>query len=147
MENLFWMGRYSERAESATRLLRTTFMQLNGASTLPESVRRQLLQSVTEVTGTQPGFGAQNPQAFENPETELLGIILDGGRFGTVCSNLLAMLSCTEEAREMLSADTHRVLSDLRDTLSDLPNQLQPAAWRPEAGAGPLTHQPARCRG
>ncbi|MDY6890260.1 MAG: circularly permuted type 2 ATP-grasp protein [Pseudomonadota bacterium] len=139
VENLFWMGRYSERAESATRLLRTTFMQLNGASTLPESVRRQLLQSVTEVTGTQPGFGAQNPQAFENPETELLGIILDGGRFGTVCSNLLAMLSCTEEAREMLSADTHRVLSDLRDTLSDLPNQLQPGSLAaPEEALDPL---------
>ncbi len=139
VENLFWMGRYSERAESATRLLRTTFMQLNSASTLPDSVRHQLLQSVTEVTGTQPGFSPQDPQTFDDPETELLNVILDSGRFGSVCNNVQAMLSCTEEAREMLSGDTHRVLSDLRDTLNDLPAQLQPDSLAaPEEALDPL---------
>lgn len=139
VENLFWMGRYSERAESATRLLRTTFMQLNSVNTLPDSVRHQLLQSVTEVTGTQPGFSPQNPHAFDDPETELLNVILDSGRFGSVCSNVQAMLSCTEEAREMLSGDTHRVLSDLRDTLNDLPAQLQPDSLAaPEEALDPL---------
>ena len=33
VENLFWMGRYAERAESALRLLRTVFTQLNKTET------------------------------------------------------------------------------------------------------------------
>lgn len=139
VENLFWMGRYSERAESATRLLRTTFMQLNSVNTLPDSVRHQLLCSVTEVSGTQPGFKELDSAAFKEPETELLSIILDNNRFGSVSANLFAMLSCTEEAREMLSGDTHRVLSDLRDTITDLPTHLQPDSLSaPEEALDPL---------
>jgi len=139
VENLFWMGRYSERAEYSTRLLRTTFMQLNSVNTLPDSVRRQLLCSVTEVTGTQPGFKQLDSPAFLDPEAELLNVILDSSRFGSVSANLLAMLNCTEEAREMLSGDTHRVLSDLRDTITELPAQLQPDRLSvPEEALDPL---------
>ncbi|KAA1172056.1 circularly permuted type 2 ATP-grasp protein [Marinobacter salinexigens] len=139
VENLFWMGRYSERAESSTRLLRTTFMQLSAVNSLPEGVRRQLLWSVTAVTGSYPGFNSENKETVADPEPELLAIILDSKRFGSVSSNLHAMLNCTEEAREMLSGDTHRVLSDLRDTLDDLPQQLRPGSLSaPEEALDPL---------
>ena len=139
VENLFWMGRYSERAEASARLLRTTFMQLNSVHALPDSVCRQLLRSVTEVTGTQPGFTVPDSPAFASPESELINVILDHSRFGSVSANVLAMLSCTEEAREMLSGDTHRVLSDLRETVTDLPTQLQPGSLStPEEALDPL---------
>lgn len=139
VENLFWMGRYSERAEASARLLRTTFMQLNSVHALPDSVCRQLLRSVTEVTGTQPGFTVPDSPAFVSPESELINVILDRSRFGSVSANVLAMLSCTEEAREMLSGDTHRVLSDLRETVTDLPTQLQPGSLStPEEALDPL---------
>ncbi len=139
VENLFWMGRYSERAESSTRLLRTVFMQLNSINTLPDSVRQQLLRSVTEVTGTRPGFFAPQTETAADPEPELISVILDANRYGSVCSNLNSMLNCTEEAREMLSGDTHRVLSDLRDTIRDLPLQLQPGSLSaPEEALDPV---------
>ncbi len=139
VENLFWMGRYSERAESSTRLLRTVFMQLNSINALPDSVRQQLLRSVTEVTGTRPGFFAPQTEAAADPEPELISVILDANRYGSVCSNLNSMLNCTEEAREMLSGDTHRVLSDLRDTIRDLPQQLQPGSLSaPEEALDPV---------
>ncbi|SIQ52332.1 circularly permuted type 2 ATP-grasp protein [Marinobacterium stanieri] len=139
VENLFWMGRYSERAESSTRLLRTVFMQLNSINSLPDSVRQQLLQSVTEVTGTRPGFFAPPAKEGLDPEPELISVILDANRYGSVCSNLNAMLNCTEEAREMLSGDTHRVLSDLRDTIRELPQQLQPGSLSaPEEALDPV---------
>ncbi|MFZ5652843.1 MAG: circularly permuted type 2 ATP-grasp protein [Pseudomonadota bacterium] len=123
VENLFWMGRYAERGEVALRLLRTLFLQLNGVEPLPAGARRILLRAVTELTHTAPGFTA--PEApFERPEAELKAVILDGARPGTVAANLQAMLQAGEEVKELLSADTQRVLNDLRDELAALGAQL-----------------------
>ncbi len=124
VENLFWMGRYSERAESAMRLLRTVFIQLNSIGPLPEAVRELLLKAVTQVTVTYPGFTGDNGQLLAQPDAELMSVILDHRRAGSVSANLQAMLNCTEETKEMLSADTHRVINDLRDELANLPNML-----------------------
>src|SRR5690606_1895192 len=49
MENLFWLGRYAERAEASLRMLRTAFAMLNGAEVLPADSRHQLLRALTEV--------------------------------------------------------------------------------------------------
>lgn len=123
-ENLFWMGRYAERAEAALRHLRTVFVQLNMVGRLSAESRHQLLASVTALTNTVPGFGDEAIQ--ENPESELLAVIFDDSRSGTVAANLNAMLICGEEVKEILSADTRRVLNDLRDELSGLREALQP---------------------
>ncbi|KEA61683.1 Protein containing domains DUF404, DUF407, DUF403 [Marinobacterium lacunae] len=138
VENLFWLGRYSERAEAAMRLLRTVFIQLNSTGPLPESVRDLLLKAVTQVTTTYPGFTADDAP-LSHPEEELLSVILDPGRAGGITANLLAMLNCSEETKEMLSADTHRVINDLRDELESLPQYLGSGlAAAPEEALDPL---------
>lgn len=118
VENLFWMGRYAERAESMMRLIRTIFMQLNGIDPLPEVSKTLLLQALSKQTKCLPGFMQQS--ALDAPDNELINIILDGTQSGSVKSNLLALLTCSEEVKEMLSADTHRIINDLRDNLHDL---------------------------
>ncbi|MGK2913766.1 MAG: circularly permuted type 2 ATP-grasp protein [Porticoccaceae bacterium] len=123
-ENLFWMGRYAERAEAALRHLRTVFVQLNSVDRLSAEARSLLLASVTQLTNTHPGFVDEATKA--NPETELLEVIFDDSRSGTVAANLNAMLTCGEEVKEILSADTRRVLNDLRDELSALRGTLEP---------------------
>jgi uncharacterized alpha-E superfamily protein len=139
VENLFWMGRYGERADTAIRLLRTVFVQLNGACRLPEGADRLLLRAVTDVTLTRPGFTLDDPQLFKHPEAELLSVICDSQRTGSVKSSLLAMLSCAEEVKELLSADIQRIINDIRDAL----NGLQDTVFRsmrsaPEASLDPL---------
>ena len=123
VENLFWMGRYAERGEAALRLLRTLFLQLNGVEPLSPGARRLLLRAVTEVTHTRPGFWSEDA-AFAHPEAELKAVVLDSSRPGTVMASLYAMLQAGEEVKELLSADTQRVLNDLRDELSALDAQL-----------------------
>ena len=123
VENLFWMGRYAERGEVALRLLRTLFLQLNGVEPLSAGARRLLLRAVTLVTHTNPGFCAA-AAPFARPEPELRAVVLDAARPGTVAASLNAMLQAGEEVKELLSADTQRVLNDLRDQLAALDAQL-----------------------
>ncbi|GGB85917.1 hypothetical protein GCM10011352_09740 [Marinobacterium zhoushanense] len=138
VENLFWLGRYSERAEAAMRLMRTVFIQLNSPAPLPEAVRDLLLKAVTQVTTTYPGFTAEDAP-LDQPENELLSVILEPSRAGGITSNLQAMLNCSEETKEMLSADTHRVINDLRDELESLPQFLGSGlAAAPEEALDPL---------
>lgn len=118
VENLFWMGRYAERAESTIRFIRTVFMQLNGIDPLPESSKKLLLQGLSKQTKCLPGF--MQDDVLHKPDDELMSLILDGKRAGSVKSCLLALLVCSEEVKEMLSADTHRIINDLRDNLHDI---------------------------
>lgn len=120
VENMFWMGRYAERAESSLRLLRTIFMQLNGIDPLPMNNQTILLRAITHLSGTQPGFTEENSSLLKEPDNELISLIIDDSRPGTLKSNLLSLLTCTEEVKEMLSADTRRIINDLRDHLHEL---------------------------
>ena len=120
VENLFWMGRYAERAEISMRLLRTIFKQMNGIDPLPEESRRMLLEMASTQTGCLPGFMEADEKLLTNPEAELVSIITDGSRAGSVKANLQAMLSCGEQVKEMLSADTRIIINELRDHIHEL---------------------------
>ncbi len=139
VENLFWMGRYAERAEAALRLLRSVFVRLNGFEYLSAVATQTLLRSVTHLTNTYPGFTVKNTDIFSAPEDELLSVVLDEKRIGGVASSLVAMLGSAEEVKELLSADTQRVINDIRDELETLkknfPNQISSA---PEEALDPL---------
>lgn len=115
VENLFWMGRYAERAEGALRLLRSVFVRMNGYEYLSPKASEILLSAVTQVTCTFPGFHAGNPNLFKSPESELLSLVRDENRVGSVASSLISMLTAAEEVKELLSADTQRVINDVGD--------------------------------
>jgi len=129
VENLFWFGRYVERAESSLRFLRTVFVLLNDADTLtPEYI-----------TVTYPGFSQATPELIENPEAELLAVVLDGARTGSIKSCLQAMLQCAEESKELMSSDTLRVINDVRDGLDSLDEALSGGLTSaPEEALDPL---------
>lgn len=124
VENLFWMGRYAERAEASLRILRTTFMILNGEESISEYCKRILLRTVTEVSATHPGFVDGEEGAFQSPEEELLLVVKDPERLGSVHSNLNAMLFCSDQSKELLSSDTLRVINDIRDALAAMDSAL-----------------------
>lgn len=148
VENMFWMGRYAERAETSLRLLRTVFVQLNSADQFsdgefqPDEAYRQLLLAVTKVTATFPGFTAVEENLFQQPEQELMSVILDHQRMGSVRGNLQAMITSADEIKEMMSTDVLGIINDLRDELSRLPDSLSRAMQSaPEEALDPLvTH-------
>ncbi|WP_299197272.1 circularly permuted type 2 ATP-grasp protein [uncultured Amphritea sp.] len=139
VENLYWMGRYAVRAESALRLLRTVFVQLNSTYHMPQETRQVLLQTVTQLTMTYPGFTLSDAATALQPEAELLAVVLDGKRSGSITANLNALLECSDQVREMLSADTQRVINDLRDELAGLADAFkQGLTAAPEEALDPL---------
>lgn len=115
VENLFWMGRYAERAESTARLLRSLILQFNSVSPINKEVRTTLLQALTDCTSTHPGFYSKDEQFDES--TEFNCLLADRNFVGSLPYNLQSILNCTEEVRDMLSSDTHRVINDLREQL------------------------------
>ena len=125
IENMFWFGRYAVRAEYSLRLLRTVFLQLNNIHHLTKDSYNTILLAVTQVTETFPGFAAPDSLLFKNPEVELLSIIIDPDRGGSIVSSLNEMLGCAEEVKVLLSADTQRVINDIRDNVNQLQSSIR----------------------
>lgn len=139
VENLFWLGRYAERAEASLRILRTVFMLINSEQAISKESQRVLLRSITEITGTQPGFLKASDEQLANPEEELLLIIKDGTRPGSIKSTLNSLLFCADESKELLSSDTIRVINDIRDALDELESSLASGlSSAPEEALDPL---------
>jgi len=120
VENLYWMGRYSERADGSLRLLRTVFVLLNGEEPISPNARRILLEAVTLITGTEPGFMGAPQALLDNPDDELLQVVRDSQRAGSIKSTVHSLLSSADESKELLSTDTMRVITDMRDALEVL---------------------------
>lgn len=117
-ENLFWVGRYAERAEAAARLLRTILNQSLQASAGSEENRqasqRQLLCALTHVTLSYPGFvGIDGAKNLENPEAELRAVALSGERNGSIHNNIQSLMRAAFAARDLWSNDTWRVLQNI----------------------------------
>ena len=139
VENLFWMGRYAERAEASLRILRTAFMMINGEEPITAQCKRILLSAVTQITSTQPGFIDAPESLIDMPDEELLLVIADERRIGSIRSTLNAMLHSADQSKELLSSDTMRVINDIRDALGGLNKSLSGSlASAPEEALDPL---------
>lgn len=125
VENLFWMGRYAERAEASLRVLRTAFVMINGDDQLTPECKRLLLCAVTQISSTQPGFINAKKELLENPEQELFSVIADEHRLGSIRSTLNSMIHAADQSKELLSSDSMRVINDIRDALGGLNESLR----------------------
>lgn len=133
-DNLFWIGRYAERAEGLVRLLRITIFKLAeradfGDSGGQTSCLRSLLQALTNQSQAFPGFVGEGAEArLRNPLPEMLSIISDPTRLGGLPQTLQALGQAAYSVRERLSADTWRILRDVEGRLQTLtshpPSQL-----------------------
>ncbi|MFY8000725.1 MAG: circularly permuted type 2 ATP-grasp protein [Candidatus Kapaibacteriota bacterium] len=135
-ENLFWVGRYAERAQNTARLLRTILQQRaelvpqgfaqgisEGSSRTDTTFLHTLLYALTQVTMTYPGFvGEEGEENLRKPEAELIAVALDVERIGGLASTLLSFKRSVYAVRERLSGDTWRVMGDLERSWNDLQN-------------------------
>lgn len=119
-ENLFWVGRYAERAEASARLLRVILNYLSqgepfggdeeaAAESLPV-----LLRALTHVTMTYPGFvGKGSKTRLRRPGDELLSVAFGDNRSGSIRFNLNALTQAAYAVRDLWSSDTWRVIQGL----------------------------------
>ncbi len=123
VENLYWLGRYVERAEGLVRLLRTVVdrhIELQDRLTPGASgTMERLLAAVTHTTGTYPGF-VDRPDQGSDPLPELLRVIVDPDVPGSLAATLNSMLASADAVREQLSGDSWLALDSLTRTIAPL---------------------------
>jgi uncharacterized circularly permuted ATP-grasp superfamily protein/uncharacterized alpha-E superfamily protein len=124
-ENLWWLGRYAERAEALTRLLRAVQDRRNefhGGSNPPVVVSLEvLLTALTYTTGTFPGFvGDGSRPRLDAPGPELFQLVADERRPGTLAYAIRALLANAQAVRDQLSRDTWLVIGPLEHAISEL---------------------------
>jgi uncharacterized circularly permuted ATP-grasp superfamily protein/uncharacterized alpha-E superfamily protein len=118
-DNLFWIGRYAERAEGLVRLLRVTAIKLSERNTIvAEEEDIGCLASLVEALNEQCQAGVPLPEGSEPaaraaPTPELLSLITDARRVGSLPQTLQALDQAAWSVRDRLSSDTWRVINDI----------------------------------
>ena len=147
-ENLFWVGRYAERAEGQARLLRIMLdkakmgkmgletSRLGQVSpsrllieTLGEDARevseltylRSMLHSLTGLTSSHPSFANNSENSLGN---EILSIMLDTENSGSLVSTLQALVSAAYAVRDRWSTDTWRVMNSIENLCTTLEKSM-----------------------
>jgi uncharacterized alpha-E superfamily protein len=123
--DMFWLGRYAERAEGTARLLRAVTDRWADFQSSPEPAGRYaletLLRATTAVTSTGPGFlGAGAGQRLAEPGPELVSLITDRARVGSLAYAVHRLTEAAQAVREQLSVYTWLVLGRLDDLLDEL---------------------------
>jgi uncharacterized circularly permuted ATP-grasp superfamily protein/uncharacterized alpha-E superfamily protein len=124
-ENLFWVGRYAERAESTIRLLRAVLNNFTDRREYESEATRQcrieLLQALTILTDTKPGFvgkGAANRLRF--PEKEILDVVRNATRPGSLAYTQRSLMQAAFAIRDRWSTDTWRVIDTMEGQWSSI---------------------------
>jgi uncharacterized alpha-E superfamily protein len=127
-ENLFWLGRLSERTMALRSFLKIILNRLNEnvvkhGNEQPEFLI-VLLKSLTHLTQTYPGFVGKedkdgevfdNDAIFVNPITELLLLINDPKKVGSVVYNMQSLLNTINQVSEKWNNDTRQIINLLED--------------------------------
>ena len=122
-DNIFWVGRYAERAEGCIRLLRATVRKLyiNPDRSNPDFAASLhcMLRAVTSLTGTWPGFFAEeHASLLQDPENELLSVALDEQRAGSIASSLRSLVRAGYSVRDLWSSDIWHLMDELEENLT-----------------------------
>ena len=130
LSDLYWFGRYAERAEDLLRLVlasRTVSIETD-VDVRPGQPLDVLLQALTHVSTTYPGFLTlpDEPAARRAAVMpELRSLMLDRPRPGSVAQSLQALTTSAQGVRDQLSEDVWMVLADVERALATLGREPQ----------------------
>ena len=128
-ENLFWMARYAERAEGTIRLSRVILDRLDDPEILGDRSERAWLEAalgaVNQVTGNLEDGEADIDDFLTHPEATLVAVLTSASDPGALTPCLRNLLRAANGARDRLSSDTWRVVSDVESDLAAL-HRLRP---------------------
>lgn len=124
-ENLFWVGRYAERAEGIARLMRTAFDKVADCEDYGDAadmaVLQRLLESLTVVTASFPGFvGEGAAQRLNSPYEELIQLATNRERRGSLAEIMNYLLGATYSVRDLWFGDTWRTINAIQDAADRL---------------------------
>jgi uncharacterized circularly permuted ATP-grasp superfamily protein/uncharacterized alpha-E superfamily protein len=115
LSDLFWMGRYAERAESMARLLTVTReryheyryrREMEGSECVPV-----LLAALGHITGTDTGAGGDYAEMVATAQTTLWSLTADRHYPGSLAQSVERLTSAARAVRDQMSNDTWMVLA------------------------------------
>ena len=125
-ENLYWAGRYIGRALVTSRHLRMVLKQMANTDDVNNAYENSklsiLLQSVTQLTNTFPGFiGKDKYRRVTDIRKELKDVVLNKSRSGSLAHTLTMFNNSYYNIRNLWSMDMWRVF----DSINKLWNVIQ----------------------
>jgi uncharacterized circularly permuted ATP-grasp superfamily protein/uncharacterized alpha-E superfamily protein len=109
-ENLYWMGRYAERAEFSARLLRAVLTLLADEARGPSPLLDAIEQLAADFHLVPPGTPSPTQSLAVFERTLIAGLADPGTQEGGVEFNLESLLRTAGQLRERLSGDHWRLL-------------------------------------
>jgi uncharacterized alpha-E superfamily protein len=119
-DNLFWLGRYTERVETGVRLVRTLLPALSGEEDFGRVVSLETAARLLENLGYVPGDlgkASIEEQRWQIQRT-LTEMVYDPTQSSSLRWNLREMRRTSLQLKERLSVDTWRVLQQLETQFS-----------------------------
>lgn len=126
-DNLYWFGRYTERADGATRLLAVANDLAADHVLHPDTPGAVALQSV--LAAMQRLIRVREPAEGESMVGYLRHLVADPSPGGTIGALVERLVRSAQNARELISGDTWAVLADLERAVAEVPadaDELQP---------------------
>jgi uncharacterized alpha-E superfamily protein len=117
-DNLFWLGRYLERAEATLRLIRAL------GSPMRDAARSNVggtsnLHSVERIQRMLVAWGATSQTARANPARVVAEALQSEERFGSALSLVRSAQRTATSLRERLSPDAWQVITEMVDRLGE----------------------------
>jgi len=126
LSDLFWMGRYAERAENMARLLTVTReryheyryrREMDGSECVPV-----LLATLGHITGTDTGAGGDYAEMVATAQTTLWALTADRHRSGSLAQSVERLGLAARAVRDQMSNDTWMVLAAVERALLHAPD-------------------------
>ena len=123
-DNLYWAGRYVERAESTARLLRAIFVQRrelrDDEGEIGTFHHESLLRALTHLTSTYPGFVDEGAdELLMAPRKELHSLLHDKTRVGSLSSTVLAFRQAALTVRDHWPTEIWRIIDAIQQDWFD----------------------------
>jgi uncharacterized circularly permuted ATP-grasp superfamily protein/uncharacterized alpha-E superfamily protein len=119
-ENLFWLGRYSERAEAIARLLRTTMLRLVGeqsAADTPEMPR--LIAALAAIGQIEPDYAVKELQGgLPSLDDALPKSLYKIDQQRGLSPSVSALADKAAAVRDRISLDAYRIVQQIQEELA-----------------------------
>ncbi len=116
-DDLFWLGRYVQRAESDVRIARTVFVRLLDVG------RADVLGTVQALKSALLGPGRRLFDGSELPA--LVGEVFDAGAVGGVRPSMERVCNLIRGLRDRMSADAWRILQGIERELAEFDDAIE----------------------
>ncbi|WP_156689545.1 circularly permuted type 2 ATP-grasp protein [Mycobacterium sp. Marseille-P9652] len=122
LSDLFWIGRYGERAENMARLLIVTRDRYHVYRHHQDSEESDcvpvLLAALGDITGTDTGTGADHAEMIAVAPSTLWSLTVDPERPGSLVQSVEGLALAARAVRDQLSNDTWMVLAGVERAIA-----------------------------